>query len=266
MINIENVSFHYSPDRWIISDLNLKILPLTWNIIAGPDGSGKTTLAKLIKGILKPQIGDIIFTPANEINHGEIAYIAGGYSNSVVGVTVLDDICFGMENLRVSQKEMRKRVRNVLAWTGLEGFEDRLTHTLSGGETQKLCLADVLAVGAKVLILDESFSMLDNSSRHDARVLIGDLKRALGLTVIEITNRSKDMGCADTVTFLDYSKQTQFYDSPNEFLSSPVGRQWLIPQGGTQSLLNSFSSGDASEVMRLLRAFNMNLSQDGVPI
>ncbi|MGA8830737.1 MAG: energy-coupling factor ABC transporter ATP-binding protein, partial [Desulfomonilaceae bacterium] len=124
MINIENVSFHYSPDRWIISDLNLKILPLTWNIIAGPDGSGKTTLAKLIKGILKPQIGNIIFTPANEINHGGIAYIAGGYSNSVVGVTVLDDICFGMENLCVSQKEMRKRVRNVLAWTGLEGFED----------------------------------------------------------------------------------------------------------------------------------------------
>ncbi|MGA8830190.1 MAG: hypothetical protein WB554_01160, partial [Desulfomonilaceae bacterium] len=128
------------------------------------------------------------------------------------------------------------------------------------------CLADVLAVGAKVLILDESFSMLDNSSRHDARVLIGDLKRALGLTVIEITNRSKDMGCADTVTFLGYSKQTQFYNSSNEFLSSPVGRQWLIPQGGTQSLLNSFSSGDASEVMRLLRAFNMNLSQDGVSL
>ncbi len=266
MISIQNLSFHYSLDRWILSDLNLEIAPLSWNVITGPDGSGKTTLAKLIKGILKPQTGHIIFTPADEINHGEIAYIAGGYSSSVVGVTVLDDICFGMENLRVSQREMRKRVINVLAWTGLEGFENRLTHTLSGGETQKLCLANVLAAGAKVLILDESFSMLDNSSRHDARNLIGDLKRELGLTVIEITNRSKDMGCADTIAFLDYSKQIQFYDSPYEFFSSQVGRQWLVPQGGTQSLLNSFSSGGASEVTRLLRAFDMNISQDGVLI
>ncbi len=266
MINIVNVSFRYSPDKWVISDLNLKIAPLTWNIIAGPDGSGKTTLANLIKGILKPQFGNIIFSSANDMNRNEVAYIGGGYSTSVVGITVLDDICFGMENRCIPQSEMYKRVRNVLAWTGLEGFENRLTHTLSGGETQKLCLANVLAVGAKVLILDESFSMLDNSSRYETRVLIGDLKRALGLTVIEITNRSKDLDFADTITFLDYSKQAKVYDSPNKFLSSPVGKQWLIPQGGTQSLLNSFSSGNASEVIRVLHAVNIDLNQNGILI
>jgi len=259
MISIDNVSFSYSPNKRVISNLNLIIAPRIWTIITGPEGSGKTTLGKLIKGLIKPQSGTISFGCADRITQDQIGYIAGDYSSSVVGITVLNDICFGMENLRLPQKEMQKRVQNVLSWTGLGGFENRLTQTLSGGEGQKLALASVLAIGVKVLILDECFSMLDNSSRRVIRDLINKLKDTLGLTVLEITNRSTDMGFAGNVIYMDSGQKVKIYRSPDEFLSSKLGTQWIMPQGGINSLLTLFANTDAFYVKQLLYLLKIDL-------
>lgn len=260
MIYIDNISFHYHPDRWVFSNLSLTINHQTWNIVAGPEGSGKSTLAKLIKGILSPQIGKIYFSSKDNITSEEIGYISGDQCDSVVGVTVLDDICFGMENLCMSRREMHKRLEKVLAWTELQGYENRLTHTLSGGELQKLSLAGVLATGSKALILDEAFSMLDALSRRNARKLIKTLKEKLNLTIIEITNRSKDIDFADTVTFLNSNGKALFYESTSDFLSSDMGTLWISPQGGIHSLLNSFPAEDRFNVRQLLESLNINLT------
>ena len=85
--------------------------------------------------------------------------------NGLVAPFVEDDVAFGLENLGVPVAEMRERVPAALRAVGLEGYEERETHTLSGGEKQRLALAGLLAVGPGVLVLDEPTSMLDPSGR-----------------------------------------------------------------------------------------------------
>ncbi|MCL5124999.1 MAG: energy-coupling factor ABC transporter ATP-binding protein [Deltaproteobacteria bacterium] len=257
MIYIKNVSFYYHKDKWIISNLSLKIATGTWNIIAGPEGSGKSTLAKLIKGMLKPQNGEVVFKSENVVGSDKVGYISGSDLGSVVGVTVLDDICFEMENLRVARSEMQARAKDALDWTELQGFEGRLTHTLSGGELQKLCLASVLASGAKILILDEAFSMLDVAAKRHIRTLISSLKEKLGLTIIEITNQARDIAFADMVIFLISGEEVHIFNSPDHFFSSGYAMRWTIPQGGAQSLLISIPDNDRSSIKMLLNSLNI---------
>ncbi|MGC8657861.1 MAG: energy-coupling factor ABC transporter ATP-binding protein [Desulfomonilaceae bacterium] len=257
MIHIKNLSFHYPNSKWVISNLNLEIARGTWNTIAGPVGSGKSTLAKLIKGIIQPQEGQVVFDSEISMGPEKIGYISGSDLGSVVGITVLDDICFGMENLCMTRNQMWARARNVLDWTGLLGLESRLTHTLSGGELQKLSLASTLASGANTLILDEAFSMLDAVARGAIRTLIVHLKRELALTIIEITNQARDISSRDPVIFLDCDKEIKIFKSGDQFLSSSDGIRWILPQGGVRSLLPSVSEKDRSRMKLLLNSLNI---------
>jgi energy-coupling factor transporter ATP-binding protein EcfA2 len=165
-----------------------------------------------------------------------------------------------MENLRVSQSEIRKRVETVLGWTGLTGFENRLTHTLSGGETQKLALAGALAIGNKILILDEAFSMLDNVSRNDARDLVRDLKGKLGLTIIEMTNRAREISSADMIFFLGPSGKLEFAGPPVQFLSSALGSEWTAPQSGLYGLLSALPGKEINQVENLIGQLGIRLA------
>jgi energy-coupling factor transport system ATP-binding protein len=257
MISINNVSFKYPTGRFIFSNFSLTIERQSWTVISGPEGAGKSTLAKLIKGILVPSGGLISFNFDGAIRNEEIGYISGDASSAIIGITVLDDICFGMENLQTSRIEMKRRLHRVLNWTGLKGSEHRLTNTLSGGERQKLALAGILAIGAKILILDESFSMLDCLSRLNIRYVINNLRKTLNLTVIEIANRAGDIAASDQVVFLGHGGKLEFQGPPMQFVSSSLGSQWLSPLGGTQSLLSLFSGEDAGIVERLLISFDL---------
>lgn len=260
MIHIDNISFRYSPDKWVISNLDFRIAYFSWTVITGPDASGKTTLAKLIKGLLNPQRGSVSFTDSRRSLTDQIGFLCGNSSSSIVGITVLDDICFGMENLRVSQSEMRKRVETVLRWTGLTGFENRLTHTLSGGERQKLALAGALAIGNKILILDEAFSMLDNVSRNDARDLVRDLKGKLDLTIIEMTNRAREISSADMIFFLGPGGKLEFAGPPVQFLFSALGSEWTAPQGGLYGLLSALPGEEINQVENLIGQLGIRLA------
>lgn len=259
MIQIENVSFGYSSDKWVLSNLSLRIESFSWTAITGPDASGKTSLAKLIKGLVNPQRGSVSFTDSRLNLSDQIGFLCGNSSSSIVGLTVLDDICFGMENLRVSQSEMRKRVETVLIWTGLTGFENRLTHTLSGGERQKLALAGVMAIGTKILILDEAFSMLDNVSRSNARDLIRDLKNKLDLTIIEITNRACEISSADMIFFLGPGGMLEFTGPPVDFFSSALGSSWTAPQGGLHGLMSAMPREEINKVQNLIAQLGIRL-------
>lgn len=257
MININSVSFKYPTGRFIFSGFSLTIERQSWTVISGPEGAGKSTLAKLIKGILVPSKGFISFNFNGAIKTEEIGYISGDASSAIIGITVLDDICFGMENLQTSRIEMKRRLHRVLNWTGLKGSEHRLTNTLSGGERQKLALAGILAIGAKILILDESFSMLDCLSRRNIRNIINNLRKTVNLTVIEIANRAEDIAASDQVAFLGHGGKLEFLGPPVQFFSNSLGTNWLSPLEGTYALLSLFSGEDAGIVERLLMSFDL---------
>lgn len=236
MIRIDNLSFSYPRTaRPVLSDFSLFIEPHTWVALIGPDGSGKTTLARLIAGLNIPNAGDVVVRDSDDGSAAFVGYLGGDPGDSLVGTSVEEDVAFGLENLRLPVQEMRRRVKLALQWTGLDGMAQRLTHTLSGGEQQKLALAAMLALEARVLILDEALSMLDRPIRRSIRRLIKDLRSAQSLTVIEITQNVEEALEADRIVFL--SKQSVGFDGPpGAFASSPIGARWIGKSRGLAAL------------------------------
>jgi len=233
MIRLENVSFTYpSQNKPVFSGLNLEIPLLSSVVVAGPDGSGKTTLAKLIKGLLQPDSGSIIAEGDLRL---DVAYLGGDPSDFLMGVSVEEDIAFGLENLGLSRSEMRRRLCRALEWTGLSGMERRLIHTLSGGEQQKVALAGLLAMGTTILILDEALNMCDRATRLSLRSLVRSIQHDAALTVIEVTNNLEDALGAERIIFLS-SGVVAADGTPTDFLASVDGRRWVQMAGGLAAL------------------------------
>ncbi|MFZ5865731.1 MAG: energy-coupling factor ABC transporter ATP-binding protein [Thermodesulfobacteriota bacterium] len=235
MISLSSVSFSYLPGKPLISYLSVQIERGSRVAILGPDGSGKTTLAKLIAGLLQPDSGSVVVSEDSRV---PVGYVGGDPYDALVGVSVEEDIVFGLENAQVPADEIQALLDRALQWTGLTGLEKRLTHTLSGGEQQKLALAGFLAMGTRVLILDEALSMLDTNARRSIRSLLEDLRKDPGLTVIEIANDVEAILSADRVLFLARGAIV-FDGSPSNFLVGERGSNWLRLTGGLGALLEA---------------------------
>jgi energy-coupling factor transport system ATP-binding protein len=260
MIRIENLSFSYSPlDPLVLKELSLTIESLSWVVLSGPDGSGKTTLGKVISGLLKPYSGLVQFNPTQDSESVTVGYLGGDPYDSLVGISVEEDIIFGLENMRLSGSVMETRLEQALRWAGLTGMEKRLVQTLSGGEQQKVALAAVLAMGCRTIVIDEALNMLDRPTRLSIRCLLNSLRANPGLTVIEITHNLQDVFTADRMLFLSQGR-ILFDGSGADFLCSPDGSHWAALAGGAVGLesalvrakLISAYCGDNSELSSCL--------------
>ena len=126
----------------------------------------------------------------------------------------------------------------ALQWTGLEGKERRLIHTLSGGEQQKVALAGALAMGARILILDEALTMLDRRTRKSIRSLLERLRKDPGITLLEFTNNLEDLPPADRIIFMEQG-EIRFDGPPVDFFQEPTGRSWLAHSMGVGALISA---------------------------
>ena len=113
MIHLTDVTFSYAPQTEpAIKNLSISFEASSHTVITGPDGSGKSTLAKLIKGSLEPDSG----TASREVDRLlEIGYVGGDTSDFLVGVTVEDEVVFGLENLGMPSSKIRSRLKRALA-------------------------------------------------------------------------------------------------------------------------------------------------------
>lgn len=203
--------------------------------LIGPNGSGKTTIAWIIKGLITPDSG-IVEVAGKSIEHDDLSPDVGlvfsNPENQIVSAMVEEDIAFGLENMGVEPSDMRRRVDDVMERLNLTHLRRMLPHNLSGGEQQRLVIAGVLVMGLKILVLDEATSMLDNRGRRDILSLIRELNERESITVLSITHSIVEAIQADIIFVLDGGKIV-FSGTPLELLFSDDMRKKLeitLPQ------------------------------------
>lgn len=170
MIRLQNISFRYA-DKEILNNLDIDIQASDRIGLLGANGCGKTTLCHIIMGLLTPTSGlvEILGKPMlTETDfaqiRGKIGFMFQDSDDQLFCPTVIEDVAFGPLNLGQTPEEARKTVRQTLKSLRLEGFEERITYKLSGGEKRLVSMATVLAMQPEFLILDEPTTGLDEKT------------------------------------------------------------------------------------------------------
>jgi cobalt/nickel transport system ATP-binding protein len=170
-INIKNLGFSYPNGGNVFKGLNFSLKKRDKIGLTGPNGAGKTTLFHLIMGLLKSNSGEIeIFGKLRKEEKDfievrqRIGLLFQDSDDQLFCPTVEEDIAFGPLNLGKSHEEARVIVREICEKLGLSGFEERVTHGLSGGEKRLVALATVVAMNPECLLLDEPSTGLDEVS------------------------------------------------------------------------------------------------------
>lgn len=213
MIDIQHLSFKY-PDRTqaALNDVTSQLPMKKWTAVIGHNGSGKSTLARLIDGLLIPSSGTIKIDEllVDEKNlqqlRQQIGLVFQNPDNQFVGTTVADDVAFGLENHQIPHDQMQARIDESLKAVGMQDFADSEPAVLSGGQKQRVALAGILAIGPRVIILDEATSMLDPKGRHDLLKLLKKLIAERDMTVISITHDPVELSLSDYTVVLDHGK------------------------------------------------------------
>lgn len=208
-IELKNLSFNYSGEEKIIDDLNLTINSGEILAIIGHNGSGKSTLAKLITGLLEPTQGDIYYDDEKLTEDNidklrrRVGIIFQNPDNQFVGVTVKDDIAFGLENHLVPRAEMLEKINHYAKIVDMEGYLESNPENLSGGQKQRVAIAGVLAMDTDLIIFDESTSMLDPKGTKEINEMIKKLKETTNKTIVMITHNLEEIIIATRVVVLN---------------------------------------------------------------
>ena len=211
LIKAEDLSFTYpaSGERLalpVFEDLNLEIDEESFTAVIGPNGCGKSTLAKHFNAVLLPTGGKVWVAGLDTADEEklleirrEIGMVFQNPDNQIVANVVEEDVAFAPENLGVPSPEIRQRVDEALKIVGMYEYREHAPHLLSGGQKQRIAIAGVLAMRPRCIVLDEPTAMLDPRGREEVISTITRLNREQGITVILITHHMREAVGADRV-------------------------------------------------------------------
>lgn len=215
MIKLENVTYEYKSyiDDSIqkaVNNVSLDISKGEFLCILGHNGSGKSTMAKMMNGLLIPSSGEVVVLGINtkdEVKIWDIRSKAGmvfqNPDNQIVATIVEEDVAFGPENLGVPSLEIRKRVDDALALVEMSDYKKHAPHLLSGGQKQRVAIAGILAMKPECIIFDEPTAMLDPNGRLEVMDTIKKLNKEEGKTVILITHYMEETVEADRIVVMN---------------------------------------------------------------
>jgi NitT/TauT family transport system ATP-binding protein len=174
----------------ILSDLNLDVNDGEFVSIVGPSGVGKTTLLRVLSGLIKPRSGTVsVGGEAIRGPHRDLAVVFQDYSRSLMPwMTTLENVAFPLQGRGIGKKERNATAEKNLAAVGLAGQGHKYPWEMSGGMQQRVAIARALAYNAKVLLMDEPFASVDAQTRFDLEDLVIDLQSNLGVTIILVTH------------------------------------------------------------------------------
>ncbi|MBO0961516.1 energy-coupling factor ABC transporter ATP-binding protein [Neobacillus sp. MM2021_6] len=210
IVSLKGVSFQYDEqERYALSNVSFDIYDGEWLAIVGHNGSGKSTMAKLLNGLQFPQQGEIMVGDMKLTEESiwdirkKIGMVFQNPDNQFVGTTVQDDVAFGLENNGIPRDEMVQRVEDSLRKVKMDQFLYQEPHHLSGGQKQRVAIAGVLALRPSIIILDEATSMLDPRGREEVLETVRLLKEEKALTVISITHDLEEAAKADRIIVMN---------------------------------------------------------------
>ena len=205
IIELKNVSFRYDKtvEEYQIDTVSFHVKQGEWLSIVGHNGSGKSTVVRLIDGLLEAESGEIYIDGKKltretiwEIR-SKIGIVFQNPDNQFVGATVEDDVAFGLENQGIPRGEMLQRVEKAIDQVGMLEFKDREPSRLSGGQKQRVAIAGIIALRPTIIILDEATSMLDPEGREDLMAVMRELQKKFQLTIISITHDLTEIALSD---------------------------------------------------------------------
>ena len=217
IIELNNVHFTYNAGREdetpAVRGVSLTVSEGEFVAIVGHNGSGKSTLAKLMNGLLLPDEGTVTVDGMSTADddklfdiRSRVGVVFQNPDNQMVATIIEDDVAFGPENLGLPPEEIRKRVDWSLKSVGMYDRKDGTPFRLSGGQKQRVAIAGVLALRPKVMVLDESTSMLDPASREEVMSVVKKLNREEGMAVVAITHFMEETLDADKIVVMDEGK------------------------------------------------------------
>ena len=211
-IEFENVCYKYDDENndSVINNLNLSFYEGQFTCVLGHNGSGKSTMAKLINALLIPTQGKVYSygydtsDEENEINiRRKIGMVFQNPDNQIVSTIVEDDVAFGPENLGVEREEIRRRVDEALKSVDMYDYRLHEPHRLSGGQKQRVAIAGVIAMQTDCIVLDEPTAMLDPKGRREVINVLHKLNDELGISVILVTHFMDEAVNADRVVVMN---------------------------------------------------------------
>jgi energy-coupling factor transporter ATP-binding protein EcfA2 len=199
MIQAEHLTVHYG-EQQALDDVSLQVAPGEFVLVTGPSGCGKSTLARCLNGLIPQAIpatlaGRLVVDGhvTTDCSVAELATSVGlvfqNPATQLFNLTVDEEVAFGPRNLGLNEAEVARRVDWAMAATGIAGLRGRTIQTLSGGEQQRLAIAAVLAMGPRLLVLDEPTSSLDVRGTREVMATLAQLNTEAGITVLVIEHR-----------------------------------------------------------------------------
>nr|WP_300209943.1 energy-coupling factor transporter ATPase [uncultured Anaerostipes sp.] len=196
-----------------IDDLDLSVQKGEFIAILGRNGSGKSSLAKHINGLLMPTEGAVYVKGMDTRDHSQILKIrqsAGivfqNPDNQIVGTIVEEDVAFGPENMGKPVEDIWQRVTKALSDVGMLAYKESSPNRLSGGQKQRIAIAGIMAMEPECIVLDEPTAMLDPQGRHHVLSLVKELNREKKITILMVTHHMEEVLLADRIIVMSEGK------------------------------------------------------------
>lgn len=210
IIEVKDLTFEYEENAKTIDNISFHISKGSYTTILGHNGSGKSTIAKLLMGLLEKKSGSI-YVGGIELNEAhlydvrsQIGIVFQNPDNQFIGATVRDDIAFGLENMCVDPARMDDIIKEYASKVGMSEFLDHEPTKLSGGQKQRVAIAGILAMSPSIIILDEATSMLDPKGRKEINTLVHQLNKDKNMTILSITHDIEEAALSDEVILLNH--------------------------------------------------------------
>lgn len=217
-IEVKDLVYTYSKEQGddnlcpAIDHVSIEIKRSEYIAIAGSNGSGKSTFARCLNGLLLPTEGEILVDGMDTNDDDliwdirkKIGMVFQNPDNQIVSSMVEDEVAFGPENIGIENPELRKRVDNALKSVGMYEYRNREAHKLSGGQKQRIAIAGAVAMRPDCIVFDEPTAMLDPKGRNQVMKVIRELNDQ-GITIILITHFMEEVAEADRVLVMKSGK------------------------------------------------------------